>query len=101
MLEGNHSEGALNGLVLAEVQRANELPDLLLTPVILLEPAHQISSLICEALVLVQCLLVHLPAKASSGDFLALQQWLIELLQIVLNGLNSAVSPCQSPATPR
>ena len=58
-------EGALNGLVLAQVQRLNELLDLGLPARVLLLPPLQLCLLLREACILVQGLAVDMPVRTA------------------------------------
>ena len=63
-------EGALDGLVLAQVQRLDELPDLLLAARVLLLALAQLHALLREARPLVQRLAVDIPARMQGSSAL-------------------------------
>ena len=60
-------EGALDGLIFAQVQRLDELLDLGLAARVLLLPPLELCLLLREAGVLVQRLPVDVPARASNS----------------------------------
>lgn len=63
METSTHLEGALDGLVLAQVECVDELLDLGLPAPVLFLPPRQLSALVSERRVLVQRLAVHMPAR--------------------------------------
>ena len=63
-----HLEGALDGLVLAQVQGLDELLDLGLPARVLLLPPLQLRLLLREARVLVQSLAIHVPVCTAQGQ---------------------------------
>lgn len=62
VLGGAHLEGALDGLVLAQVEVVNELLDLCLALGILLLPSLELCALVDECRILIQGLAIHMPA---------------------------------------
>ena len=63
MVTSTHLEGALDGLVLAQVECVDELLDLGLPAPVLFLPPRQLSALVSERRVLVQRLPIHVPAR--------------------------------------
>ena len=63
----SHLEGALDGLIFAQVQSLNELLDLGLAPGVLSLPLSQLLPLLREVDILVQGPLIHTPAWHPGG----------------------------------
>ena len=68
VLQRDHLEGALNGFILAHVQRLDELLDLVLPAPVLSLPPGKLLTLLSEVSVLVQRLLVHMTAHRSKCE---------------------------------